>query len=296
MATSIESGDEKSVVQDPEVSRDEYRDPPGEADATGADVPAPRSSPEVTESQTSSKQGHSARFGFVVGSVASLLVAALAVGSFYYFGAPDASPAPTASSSAAQPAGASAPVNQSAPLTGEPGFLSAIHSMNGTSAYPDSYWLGLSRDVCNATGTPGITRQSLIDAAASTGRFTATGAATLVDSANTHICPSRRYSSAPDYRVLQQAEGSTSPVPPSTPASSFSDGTYEVGNEAGQIRPGTYRTSGGSSRGTCYFARLTSITGDDIIDNDLSSGPMILSVQSSDGAVRLRGGCTWTRR
>ena len=57
------------------------------------------------------------------------------------------------------------------------------------------------------------------------------------------------------------------------------DGTFRVGTD---IQPGTYSSDGGSN---CYWARLNA-TGDDIIDNNLSSGPAVISVQSSDGLIK----------
>ena len=56
------------------------------------------------------------------------------------------------------------------------------------------------------------------------------------------------------------------------------EGTFRVGVD---VQPGTYTSEGGSN---CYWARLNS-TGDDIIDNNLSSGPQVLTVQASDGLI-----------
>lgn len=56
------------------------------------------------------------------------------------------------------------------------------------------------------------------------------------------------------------------------------EGTFRVGTD---VQPGTYTSEGGSN---CYWARL-SATGDDIIDNNLSSGPQVLTVQASDGLI-----------
>jgi hypothetical protein len=65
------------------------------------------------------------------------------------------------------------------------------------------------------------------------------------------------------------------------------DGTFLVGEE---IRPGRYRSPGGDGR-PCYVARLNSLAGGvgDIIDNELSEGPVVIDVRSSDDAVRTNG-------
>jgi TolA-binding protein len=64
------------------------------------------------------------------------------------------------------------------------------------------------------------------------------------------------------------------------------DGTFLVGDE---IQPGRYRSAGGDGR-PCYVARLSNLTGDDdIIDNELSEGPVVIDVRSSDEAVRTNG-------
>ena len=57
------------------------------------------------------------------------------------------------------------------------------------------------------------------------------------------------------------------------------NGTFRVGV---YIQPGQYHSEGGSG---CYWARLNA-TGDDIIDNDFSSGPAVLTVQPSDGLIK----------
>jgi hypothetical protein len=57
------------------------------------------------------------------------------------------------------------------------------------------------------------------------------------------------------------------------------DGTFRVGVD---IQPGQYFSEGGSN---CYWARL-SITGEDIIDNELGSGPSVLTVQATDGLIK----------
>lgn len=66
----------------------------------------------------------------------------------------------------------------------------------------------------------------------------------------------------------------------------FGEGTYEVGVD---IPPGKYRSPGGSG---CYWERQDK--NGEILDNDLSDGPTVLTVQASDAYVKLSS-CTWTK-
>jgi hypothetical protein len=88
------------------------------------------------------------------------------------------------------------------------------------------------------------------------------------------------------------------PAPVETgPLTTFSDGTYKVGNGDGQVPAGAYKSTGPSDGETyCYYKRLRNNDGsdDDIIDNDLGKGPAILIVQATDGYVVVSG-CTFTQ-
>lgn len=79
---------------------------------------------------------------------------------------------------------------------------------------------------------------------------------------------------------------------PSSPADSFDDGTYVVGEH---IQPGTYTT--GASDG-CYYARLSGfgkVGVEDIIINNITDDPVTLTIPDSDlGFTATRCG-TWTR-
>src|SRR5829696_172199 len=85
-----------------------------------------------------------------------------------------------------------------------------------------------------------------------------------------------------------QPPQTTRPAPP--PAPTFTDGVYEVGAE---IKPGTYKTRGSGGGIGCYWARLR--TPEDIIDNNISTGPMTMIIRSGDGFVEFSGGCEWRR-
>ena len=76
----------------------------------------------------------------------------------------------------------------------------------------------------------------------------------------------------------------TAPPPPSAPKTTMeTDGTYRVGTD---IVPGTYRSAGPSPEGAsdCYWARLNSLNETHIIDSNISTGPQVVMIQSSDTA------------
>jgi hypothetical protein len=86
----------------------------------------------------------------------------------------------------------------------------------------------------------------------------------------------------------------TQPVPPPPPAAGPLS-AHDWGTRASQPSPaGSYRTAGGGGS-PCYYARLKTDDTTSYIANNLSSGPMRMTVRSSDGYVELSGGCEWTK-
>ncbi len=84
-------------------------------------------------------------------------------------------------------------------------------------------------------------------------------------------------------------------APTATPTPSFAhfgDGTFQVGKD---IQPGTYRTRTGSPG--CYWARLKGFGGtvDDIIANDNTDAPAIVTVAASDKGFQSQNCGTWTQ-
>jgi len=72
----------------------------------------------------------------------------------------------------------------------------------------------------------------------------------------------------------------------------FRGGTYIVGTD---IAPGTWRSSGGPG---CYWERESGFSGtlDDIIANDLTNSPAIVTISSSDKGFEAGAECgTWTK-
>lgn len=81
----------------------------------------------------------------------------------------------------------------------------------------------------------------------------------------------------------------TKPAPPT-----IGEGTWEVGSE---VKPGTYTTTVPADSNSCYWARLSGFTGDDIIANDISSPGQRarVTIRSSDKGFETQGCGTWTR-
>lgn len=83
---------------------------------------------------------------------------------------------------------------------------------------------------------------------------------------------------------------------PAGPATTVSDGTYEVGVD---MAAGRYKTEGPSASNAldmCYWERASTDSGElgSIIANEIVQGPGSVTVQNGEFAT-LRGGCTWTR-
>jgi hypothetical protein len=91
------------------------------------------------------------------------------------------------------------------------------------------------------------------------------------------------------------AQPTATPQPTQKPAPSFAtfgDGTFQVGKD---IQPGTYRTRVGSSN--CYYARLKGFSGstDDIIANNNTDAPAIVTIAASDKGFESQNCGTWTK-
>lgn len=72
----------------------------------------------------------------------------------------------------------------------------------------------------------------------------------------------------------------------------FDDGTYVVGTD---IQPGTYRTRKSSSG--CYYARLSGFGGslDEIISNDNTDEPAVITIAETDKGFKSNRCGTWTQ-
>lgn len=76
-----------------------------------------------------------------------------------------------------------------------------------------------------------------------------------------------------------------------TSKTSFGDGMYIVGTD---IHPGTYKSSGQQG---CYYARLSGFGGstDDIIANDNTDTPAIITIAATDKGFQSENCGTWTK-
>lgn len=103
-------------------------------------------------------------------------------------------------------------------------------------------------------------------------------------------------------RLDTRTEAPAAPVVPAAPvetgpATTVSDGTYEVGVD---LAAGRYKTDGpteSSFAGMCYLERSSDDSGEltSIIANDNIQGPSSLTVKDGEFA-KFSGGCTWTRQ
>jgi hypothetical protein len=76
-----------------------------------------------------------------------------------------------------------------------------------------------------------------------------------------------------------------------TSKTSWPDGMYFVGTD---ITPGTYKSGGQTG---CYYARLAGFSGgiSDIISNNNTDAPAIVTISASDQGFQSRGCGTWTK-
>ncbi|HME46932.1 hypothetical protein [Mycobacterium sp.] len=83
------------------------------------------------------------------------------------------------------------------------------------------------------------------------------------------------------------------PAPPPEPKTTMDhDGTYSVGVD---ILAGTYSSAGPVAGGTCYWKRLSSPNGKDIVDNAMSKKPQVVRIDPSDTAFKTDGCQPWQR-
>lgn len=68
------------------------------------------------------------------------------------------------------------------------------------------------------------------------------------------------------------------------------DGVFVVGED---IEAGTYVSEGGTN---CYWARLDSTSGGDLLANGLPGGPVTVTISGSDAAFKTKGCAEWRLR
>jgi hypothetical protein len=85
------------------------------------------------------------------------------------------------------------------------------------------------------------------------------------------------------------------PPPPPVPKTTMeTDGTYRVGTD---IVSGTYHSAGPSPEGEsdCYWARLNSLNPTHIINNNISTGPQVVTIQPGDAAFLTHSCQPWQK-
>ena len=94
----------------------------------------------------------------------------------------------------------------------------------------------------------------------------------------------------PKTTVTVTAKPAAPPAPPAAATVMNEDGVYLVGTD---VKPGTYRSSGG---GTCYWARLRNLDGDidSIIANNIGSNPVV-TIRKADKAFETSRCGEWKR-
>ena len=105
------------------------------------------------------------------------------------------------------------------------------------------------------------------------------------------ICPE---SAAPGTAPGTAVPG---PLAATSPASTFSDGTYVVGVD---IQPGTYRTTGPSEDAAvkmCMWSRRKDTSGEfkSVIATNFAQGPTTVTIKPTDGAFESRGCAPWAK-
>jgi len=92
--------------------------------------------------------------------------------------------------------------------------------------------------------------------------------------------------------ATQPPVATTAPTTPTPTFATFGDGTYMVGTD---IQPGTYRTRVGSAG--CYYERLKGFGGtiDDIIANNNTDAPAVVTIKASDKGFTSQNCGTWTK-
>lgn len=119
-----------------------------------------------------------------------------------------------------------------------------------------------------------------------------TVATVVVNTSNSTLSPAVTATSRPKPSPTATATPPVKPTPTAVPYAQFGDGTYVVGTD---IQPGTYRTRVASSN--CYYARLRGFGGtiDDIIANNNTEAPTVITISSSDKGFESSSCGTWTK-
>ena len=91
----------------------------------------------------------------------------------------------------------------------------------------------------------------------------------------------------------------TPPTPPTVAVevTTFTQGTYDVGTEPGEVSPGRYRTQGSDSTVFPFCSAAREKTDGSPIDipETTNEGPATLTVRATDGQITFSGDCEWSK-
>jgi hypothetical protein len=209
--------------------------------------------------------------------LAALLAAALTGCTSTEAGQPQPAPAPTT---------AAAPTSTTA-VTAEDAFYADVMDTPGlTSTVAKADLIRVGHSACTVIGTAGLTREAAI-AELGTSKWGPQVMEVVLDAAQRNLCPEKSWATA-----AATAAASAPAVAPTPPT--ITDGTYEVGVD---IEPGKYKSSGTTGYG-CYYARLKANDGSlgDIIQNNNSQGPSVVTIKESDGYFETTGCAPWVKQ
>jgi hypothetical protein len=118
-----------------------------------------------------------------------------------------------------------------------------------------------------------------------------TGNAKPDASVSTSKTTSKPMTTTPKSTPAKTVATTSTPAPAKPKYTTFGDGTFKVGS---QIQPGTYRTRTGTSG--CYYATLSGFSGNtsDILDNENTDYPAVVTILPSDAGFQSNGCGTWT--
>lgn len=203
--------------------------------------------------------------------LAAILAAALTGCASTETGQPQ--PAPT---TAATPTSPAAPV-----VAAVDAFYDDVMDTPGlTSTVAKADLVHVGHSACTIIGTPGLTREAAI-AELGTSKWGPQVMEVVLDAAQRNLCPEKSWATA--------SAPAAAPAPPT-----ITDGTYEVGVD---IEPGKYKSSGTTGYG-CYYARLKANDGSlgDIIQNNNSQGPSVVTIKESDSYFETTGCAPWVKQ
>ncbi|GAA1388049.1 hypothetical protein GCM10009613_24840 [Pseudonocardia kongjuensis] len=252
--------------------------PPRHRAATPSEIPLQRAGTRANQTQQPAGRRRRWPWAILVGAVA--LVAGVSVAL-----ATDRS-ADTANSAASTSPTASTP-------TAEEAFVADVLDTPGlTSTISEQSMIDLGWGACDVMAFQAYSREDFV-AEFGTTKFGPEVAAVMIDAAHRNLCPQYEFPLVSSAAPVNAGDTSTSGT--SGPATSASDGTYEVGVD---VEEGRYKTTGPEPGArSCYQARLSDDTGDSssIIANDLSDGPTSVTVKAGE-FIKFNGGCTWTKQ